>query len=131
MPAAEPKVAVVIATRDRRAALEAVLPRLLALPERPRVVVADNASTDGTPHAVARFPGVVLLPLGENRGAAARTAGARAVRTPYVAFSDDDSWWRPAPWPAPPSCSRRTPGSPWWRPASWSGPRRRPTPPAC
>lgn len=31
--------------------------------------------------------------LPENRGATARNAGVRAAATPYVAFSDDDSWW--------------------------------------
>lgn len=93
----DPRISVVIATRNRRAGLEAVLPRLLGLPERPRVVVADNGSTDGTAESVARacLPGVDLLPLVDNQGGAARTVGARAVETPYVAFSDDDSWWRP------------------------------------
>jgi GT2 family glycosyltransferase len=91
-----PRVGVAIATRERRAELEAALERLLALPERPPVVVADNGSRDGTPAAIrARFPAVEVLELGENRGAGARNAAVRALDTPYVAFSDDDSWWAP------------------------------------
>src|SRR4051812_48577590 len=91
------RVGVAIATRERRAALEGALTRLLALPERPPVVVADNGSADGTPGAIrARFPQVEVLELGENRGAGARNAAAAALGTPYVAFSDDDSWWAPA-----------------------------------
>jgi N-acetylglucosaminyl-diphospho-decaprenol L-rhamnosyltransferase len=91
-----PRVGVAIATRERRAELEAVLERLLALPERPPVVVADNGSRDGTPAAIrARFPAVAVVELGENRGAGARNAAVRALTTPYVAFSDDDSWWAP------------------------------------
>src|SRR4051794_29131896 len=90
------ELAVVIATRNRRASLLVTLERLAALPERPPVVVVDNASTDGTVHAVRReFPATEVLSLTENRGAAARTVGVRHVRTRYVAFSDDDSWWAP------------------------------------
>jgi GT2 family glycosyltransferase len=94
--AAVPRVGVAIATRERRADLERTLARLLALPERPAVLVADNGSRDGSPAAVrARFPQVEVLELGANRGAAARTAAVARLATPYVAFSDDDSWWAP------------------------------------
>jgi GT2 family glycosyltransferase len=89
-------VAVAIATRNRREQLLETLGYLRALPERPPILVVDNASTDGTADAVReRFPDVELLPLGENRGAAARNAAVRTLATPYVAFSDDDSWWEP------------------------------------
>jgi N-acetylglucosaminyl-diphospho-decaprenol L-rhamnosyltransferase len=89
-------VAVAIATRNRREQLLATLARLRALPERPPLLVVDNASTDGTADAVrARHPEVGLLALDENRGAAARNAAVRALATPYVAFADDDSWWEP------------------------------------
>jgi GT2 family glycosyltransferase len=91
-----PRTGVVIATRDRAASLLAVLQRLRALPEGPPVVVVDNGSTDGTPEAVrAAAPEVVVLEAGRNLGAAARTLGARALDTTYVAFNDDDSWWAP------------------------------------
>jgi GT2 family glycosyltransferase len=68
----------------------------MALPERPRIIVVDNASSDGTCSAMRRrFPEVDVLALTANRGAAARNDGVMAARTPYVAFSDDDSWWQP------------------------------------
>ncbi len=89
-------VTVVIATRNRRRELLRTLARLRGLPERPAVIVVDNASADGTADAVReRFPGVRVVPLRRNAGAAARNAGTRLARTPYVAFSDDDSWWQP------------------------------------
>ncbi|MEV5434207.1 glycosyltransferase [Streptomyces sp. NPDC052701] len=89
-------VGVVIATRNRCAGLAVTLRHLLALPERPEILVVDNASTDDTRAMVRReFPRVRVLALPFNRGALARTHGARALRTPYVAFSDDDSWWAP------------------------------------
>src|SRR4051794_29517787 len=90
------RVGVAIATRERRADLERTLARLLALPERPAVCVVDNGSADGTPAAIrARFPQVDVVELGENRGAGARNAAVERLPAPYVAFSDDDSWWAP------------------------------------
>ncbi|WP_019631578.1 glycosyltransferase [Actinomadura atramentaria] len=87
---------IVIATRDRRATLLRTLARLTALPGGPPVIVVDNGSRDGGPEAVrARFPQVRLVELGGNRGACARNTGVRLAETPYVAFSDDDSWWEP------------------------------------
>ncbi|MCW2943405.1 MAG: glycosyl transferase family 2 [Actinoallomurus sp.] len=87
---------VVIATRNRRSELLRTLDRLGALPERPAIVVVDNGSGDGTPAAVGTgHPGVRVVPLGRNRGAEARNIGVHLARTPYVAFSDDDSWWEP------------------------------------
>jgi GT2 family glycosyltransferase len=88
------RTTVVIATRDRAAELCAALERLEALPERPAVTVVDNASADGTLRRVGhRFPFVRLIGLPEDRGASARTIGARLARTPWIAFCDDDSWW--------------------------------------
>jgi GT2 family glycosyltransferase len=90
------RVSVVIITRDRRDELLRTLGLLAAVPERPRVVVVDNGSRDGTAAAVlAAHPTVEVIALPEDVGAAGRTAGVRAVETPYVAFCDDDSWWAP------------------------------------
>ncbi|MET9773697.1 glycosyltransferase [Streptomyces sp. NPDC006367] len=95
-PTGHAPVGIVIATRNRSASLAVTLRRLLALPERPEILVADNASTDDTRAMLARdFPKVRVLALPFNRGALARTHGVRALDTPYVAFSDDDSWWAP------------------------------------
>jgi GT2 family glycosyltransferase len=94
--ATEPRVGVVMITRGRCSDVLDSLERLRGLPERPPLVVVDNASGDGTPEEVRRrFPGVRVIELAENAGAAARTIGVRSLDTPYVAFSDDDSWWRP------------------------------------
>jgi GT2 family glycosyltransferase len=88
------RVSVVVITRDRRAEVMHSLARLLALPERVAVILVDNDSTDGTADAVEeQYPAVDVVRLSRNRGAAARTVGVERARTPYVAFSDDDSWW--------------------------------------
>jgi GT2 family glycosyltransferase len=93
---ADPRVSVVVVSRDRRQALLESVPRHLGLPEQPAVVVVDNASSDGSPDLVAqRHPEVRVIRLGRNRGGAARNIGARAAGTPYVAFTDDDAWWEP------------------------------------
>ncbi|MET9833276.1 glycosyltransferase [Streptomyces sp. NPDC006385] len=90
------RTTVVVITHNRCAELLRTLRLLRKLPERPRVVVTDNACTDGTAEAVRReFPDVVLLRPGRNLGAVGRNLAVRLVRTPYVAFCDDDSWWEP------------------------------------
>ena len=89
-------VTVVIATADRREPLLHTLDRLAALPERPPVVVVDNGSVDGSVDAVrAAHPEVTVVALPTNRGATARNVGVERATTPFVAFSDDDSWWAP------------------------------------
>jgi GT2 family glycosyltransferase len=90
------RTTVVVITHDRRAELLRTLALLRRLPERPRVIVTDNASADDTAEAVARdFPGVTLLRPHRNLGAVGRNLAVRHVRTPYVAFCDDDTWWEP------------------------------------
>jgi GT2 family glycosyltransferase len=85
---------VVVITRDRRDSLLDVLARLCGLPLRPPVIVVDNASADGSADAVAdRFPQVKLIRAAENLGAVGRNLAVDHVRTPYVAFCDDDTWW--------------------------------------
>jgi GT2 family glycosyltransferase len=89
-------VAVVVITRNRLPELLTTLGHLRALPGQPSVVVVDNASSDGPARTVRhRYPGVEVISLDQNLGAAARNVGVQAVGTPYVAFSDDDSWWSP------------------------------------
>ncbi|MFN2608399.1 MAG: glycosyltransferase family 2 protein [Acidimicrobiales bacterium] len=85
-----------VATRDRRRQLLSTLHRLRAAAPASPIVVVDNASTDGTASAVGgAFPEITVVAAGRNLGAAGRTLGARHATTPYVAFSDDDSWWAP------------------------------------
>ncbi|TVL89662.1 glycosyltransferase family 2 protein [Streptomyces sp. SAJ15] len=86
----------VIITRNRRSSLLRTLERLIRLPEAPPIAVVDNHSTDDTVAAVReRHPEVTLLALDRNLGAVGRNRGVAALTTPYVAFSDDDSWWEP------------------------------------
>jgi GT2 family glycosyltransferase len=89
--AGDSRVTTVVATRNRWPDLVMSLPR-----HGGPVVLVDNGSQDGTPDLVRkRFPHVRVIELGHNRGAVARNIGVQAARTPYVAFSDDDSWWAP------------------------------------
>ncbi|MEU1007493.1 glycosyltransferase [Streptomyces sp. NPDC005890] len=90
------RTTVVLITHNRRAELLRTLALLRRLPERPPVIVTDNASTDGTAEAVARdFPEMTLLRPGRNLGAIGRNLAVQRVRTPYIAFCDDDTWWEP------------------------------------
>ncbi len=88
------RTSIVIPTRNRRAQLSATLERLVALDDVADLIVVDNASGDGTAaHVRKHFRDVRLIALRRNEGAFARTIGARHVQTPYIAFSDDDTWW--------------------------------------
>ncbi|GAA0292881.1 glycosyltransferase [Kineococcus aurantiacus] len=97
------RVSVVLITWQRREEALLAVRRLLELPERPRVIVLDNASTDGTadalraehPRGTARGDRLDVVVLPENQGAVARNTGVASARTPYVAFCDDDTWWDP------------------------------------
>lgn len=95
-PRQDARTTIVVLTYNRADELMGVLQRLQALPERPGIVVVDNASTDGTAGRVAAaHPQVQLVQERTNRGAAGRNSGVAKVRTPYVAFCDDDTWWAP------------------------------------
>ncbi len=60
------------------------------------MIVVDNGSTDDTVNVARHFdPRIQVVPLGRNLGAAGRNVGVQMARTPFVAFSDDDSWWAP------------------------------------
>jgi GT2 family glycosyltransferase len=90
------RTTVVIITRNRSDGLRRVLQQLDAIPERPPVIVVDNGSADATAAIVAaEGPRVRGVTLGRNAGASGRNAGLERAATPYVAFSDDDSWWAP------------------------------------
>jgi GT2 family glycosyltransferase len=89
-------VTVVMITRDRRREAQRAVERLLALPERPSVIVVDNASGDDTVEAMSRYGDrVTVVALRRNAGAAGRNVGVRAASTAHVAFADDDSAWAP------------------------------------
>jgi GT2 family glycosyltransferase len=92
-PLAE-RVGVVVLTHNRRVEVLETLGRLSRVIAPGAIVVADNASTDGTREALeAAHPSVRVVSLARNIGAAARNAGARQIQASYVAFADDDTWW--------------------------------------
>ncbi|MBB4689142.1 glycosyltransferase family 2 protein [Amycolatopsis jiangsuensis] len=89
------RTTVVVATRNRAGELDRTLHRLTTMDPKPPVIVLDNGSVDETARVAASYEGegVRVIRSPRNHGAAARTQGVIAARTPYVAFSDDDSWW--------------------------------------
>jgi GT2 family glycosyltransferase len=95
----EQRVTVVLITRNRCGELVRTLQRMTVLPERPPVIVVDNASDDDSARAAAAFPGVTVIRAARNLGAVGRNVAVRQVTTPYVAFCDDDTWWEPGALP--------------------------------
>jgi GT2 family glycosyltransferase len=90
----DPRVSLVMVTRDRCELTLETLDRLHGDHPAHRVVVVDNDSRDGTAYAVGvSHPEVSVLALADNLGGGGRSVGSRHVNTPYVAFCDDDSWW--------------------------------------
>ncbi len=90
------RISVVMITRNRAGGIGKALEHLAALPEKPRIIVVDNGSSDHTIEIARNFDHAVeVIPLGENLGGAGRNVGVKLAQTPFVAFSDDDSWWAP------------------------------------
>lgn len=90
------RVTIVVLTNNRCAELCRSLNHLIALAEQPGIIVVDNGSTDNTAHCISNaFPKTKLIRSERNLGAAGRNLGVDHVHTPYVAFSDDDTWWAP------------------------------------
>ncbi|MCQ9617209.1 glycosyltransferase [Paenalcaligenes niemegkensis] len=88
------KITVVVLTHNRCEEVCRTLMHLQALPEDPPIIVVDNGSTDHTAQQIkARFPQATLVQTAQNLGAAGRNLGVKLVKTPYVAFCDDDTWW--------------------------------------
>jgi GT2 family glycosyltransferase len=109
-------------THNRRDEVLRTLDHTARPPERPPVIVVDNASSDDTAAAVAeRFPSITVVRAGSNLGAAGRTLGVRRAATPYVALCDDDTHWAPGSLSRAADLFDAHPGSPSSRSASWSG----------
>ena len=85
-------VSVVIVAHNTRAYVEERLEALSATPHE--LIVVDNASDDGTPELVrARFPGVRLIELAENRGfGAASNEGMGIATGAYFLLLNPDAW---------------------------------------
>jgi GT2 family glycosyltransferase len=91
----ERRISIVVLTHNCADWVERTLERHLAVDGTPAVIAVDNGSTDATVDILRHHRGVEVVSLPRNVGAAARNAGVQAARTPYVAFSDDDTWYAP------------------------------------
>ena len=90
-PQYDPRISVVMITWNRRAETLSSLRRLAALPERPKIILVDNGSTDGTVAAVsADHPNVEIVGAGRERNLGRRNLGVAHCDRPYIAFADDD-----------------------------------------
>lgn len=89
------RVSVIVPTFNRVATVGRALSSILGQTVVPdEVIVVDDGSTDGTVDMVRRFPGVKLICLEVNAGAAhARNVGIRAATGDFVAFLDSDDLW--------------------------------------
>jgi GT2 family glycosyltransferase len=86
-----PSVDVAIVAHDRKAMVFESLPLLLASPLVRRVIVVDNASSDGiAAEGLARFPSVHWLLLDSNDGCIAWNRAAAVAQAPYFLILDDD-----------------------------------------
>ncbi len=92
-----PEVSFILATHNRREVVQDTLARLdrCGLDRADfEVIVVDNASSDGTPDAIA--PRVdILMRLHTNRGSCAKALGIPEAAGRFVVFLDDDSSPRP------------------------------------
>jgi GT2 family glycosyltransferase len=94
VPTDNVRLSIVVLTHNRADEVLETLARLAALPDRARIVVVDNASSDATVTRIGEaFPFVDLVVAPSNMGAAGRNLGVARVETEYVAFCDDDMWW--------------------------------------
>jgi GT2 family glycosyltransferase len=90
------RISVVVLTHNRVREVTRTIERLLSLPEKPPIIVADNGSDDSTVAELERrFPDVLTIACGANLGAAGRNRAVMRATTDYVAFSDDDTSWEP------------------------------------
>jgi GT2 family glycosyltransferase len=87
------EISVVILSYNRRDDLRTTLAQLL-VPDAPwhEVIVADNASSDGTPDMIRRsYPAVRLVETGGNHGIVGSNKGYLAATGRWVLSLDDDS----------------------------------------
>lgn len=90
-------LSIVVLSFNRRDALRRTLAHLASSCPRAQVIVADNASTDGSAQMVRdAFPGVELVALGENIGVAGFNRAAERASREFLLILDDDSWPDPA-----------------------------------
>lgn len=98
----EPSVAVIVPAHDEETVIERRIENLLDLeypPEKVEIVVASDASTDGTDELVravaSREPRVRLLACPRGGKVAAQDRAVRETASDVVAFSDANATWPP------------------------------------
>ncbi len=98
----EPSVSVIVAAHNEETVIERRIENLLALdypPEKVEIVVASDASTDGTDEIVrrlaAREPRVRLLACERGGKVAAQNRAVAGSSAEVVAFSDANATWAP------------------------------------
>ncbi|MFP6560711.1 glycosyltransferase family 2 protein [Paraburkholderia sp. B3] len=91
-----PRVTVVVLTRNHVRQTVDTVARLLALPEHPDVMVADNGSSDSTVGLLASlFPQVHIVQGLRDLGMAGFNRAVTLAQTDYVACCDDSTWFAP------------------------------------
>jgi glycosyltransferase involved in cell wall biosynthesis len=99
--ATRPLVSAILPTHNRAQLLSRAIDSILAQEGRGTqfdldITVVDDASSDGTPEVMRRYPAVRYIRLETRRGAsAARNVGIKSSTGTYVAFQDDDDVWFP------------------------------------
>jgi glycosyltransferase involved in cell wall biosynthesis len=91
-------VSVVVALYNKRATIERALHSIfIQEPRELEVIVIDDGSTDGSADLVDTMGGhdVIVVSQVNSGPGAARNAGVRIARAPYIAFLDADDEWRP------------------------------------
>lgn len=95
-PGRQPRLSVIVPTRDRPDFLEDALQAVeRAVGRDDEVIVADSASRSGATRRVVERFGARYVRCAEPGASRARNAGMRASAAPIVAFTDDDC--RPCP----------------------------------
>jgi glycosyltransferase involved in cell wall biosynthesis len=95
-PQSAPRVTVVVLTRNHVRQTVDTVARLLALPEHPEVIVADNGSSDSTVGLLASlFPQVHIVQGLRDLGMAGFNRAVKLAHTDYVACCDDSTWFAP------------------------------------
>lgn len=88
----EPAVTVIVVTWQGAHLLADCLDSLVAQSIPTRILVVDNASTDGTTEVLARYPAIEVLHLAENTGFAGGVQAAiPLVDTPFLALLNNDA----------------------------------------
>jgi len=95
-PQSAPRITVVVLSRNRVRQVVETVARLVALPEAPHVIVADNGSSDATVSLLGSlFPRVRIVQGLRDLGTAGFNRAIALVSTDYVACCDDATWWAP------------------------------------